>query len=117
MPYKASESRYDGGGNVLYLVYTSPHKLANGKQQPRVRVKRMYFPKDATDIMLGRPGMLEKRTGRNVFGVEVTYRHVQNRADGRDGESKRTKIVELSDGARDLKLTDDPPKGPLQAVA
>jgi hypothetical protein len=116
MPYKPSEARYDKGGRVLYLVYTSPQKLANGKQQPRTRVRRMYFPNDATDITLGRPRMLEKRTGRKVFGVEVKYRYVQDRG-RRDVESQHSKVVELSEGATGLKLTDDPPQGPLQAVA
>jgi hypothetical protein len=116
MAYKPSKARYSGGGKALYLVYTSPQRLANGKQQTRTRVKRMYFPKDATDITLGRPGMLERRTGRKVYGVEVRYRYVQDRARGRV-DSKRSKIVELSEDAKALKLTDDPPEGPRQAVA
>jgi hypothetical protein len=60
--------------------------------------------------------MIERRTGRKVFGVEVKYRYVQDRAGGKVG-SERTKIVQLSEGAKGLKLTDDPPQGPLQAVA
>jgi hypothetical protein len=116
MPYKSSEARYNGGGKVIYLVYTSPQRLANGKQQTRTRVKRLYFPKDAGDITLGRPGMQERRTGRKVFGVEIRYRYRQDRASG-GVEARRSKIVELSEGAKDLKLTDDPPEGPRQAVA
>lgn len=116
MPYRPSEARYDGGGQVLYLVYWSPQRLANGSQQARTRVKRMYFPKDATDITLGRPGTLERRTGRKVFGIEVKYRYIQDLAKG-SVESERSKIVQLSEGASDLKLTDDPPTGPLQAVS
>ncbi len=76
MTYKPSEARYDLGGKVKYLVYQSPQRLANGRVQMRTRVKRVYFPGDATNITVGKPGSYRNLRGRNVFGVPVTYRYV-----------------------------------------
>ena len=76
----------------------------------------MYFPADATNIKVGKPGMIERRTGREVYGVEVTYRYRQDRKSG-PVYADRTKVVPLPEGARGVKLTKDPPEGPLVAVA
>jgi hypothetical protein len=116
MPYKPSEARYDRGGRVLYLVYQSPQRLASGKQQELTRVKRLYFPGDAQAIKLGSPGSVRKRSGRTVHGVEVRYRNRQD-GRGRGSTTQRVKVVELPQGTSSLKLTDEPPEGPLQAIA
>ena len=126
MAYKPSESRYDKGGRVTYLVYESPQKLRNGRTQSRTRVKRLYFPGDSSDIEMEGPKTLTKRTGRKVHGVAVHYRNQQAEATAQRGdtrftlparEAKRTKIVELPRNARDAHLTDNPPKGSRLAVA
>ena len=126
MTYKPSEARYDLGGKVKYLVYQSPQRLANGRVQMRTRVKRVYFPGDATNITVGKPGSYRNLRGRNVFGVPVTYRYVLAPASAHRGKTivrlprrsaHRTKIVPLPKPVKGLRLTDRPPKGPLQAVA
>jgi hypothetical protein len=114
--YKPSESRYDGGGQVMYLVYTSPQPLSKSKSSARTRVKRMYFPADAKNIKASKPAMLERRTGSQVYGVEVTYRYRQDRKAG-PVYSDRTKVVSLPEGAKGIRLTKNPPEGPLMAVA
>jgi hypothetical protein len=126
MAYKPTEARYDLGGKVKYLVYQSPQPLANGRVQMRTRVKRLYFPGDARNIMVGKPGWYPNLRGRKVFGVPVTYRYVLAPATIHRGKTiarlpsrtaHRTKIVPLPRRAKGLRLTSRPPKGPLQAVA
>jgi hypothetical protein len=126
MPYKRSEERYAGGGQVKYLVYKSPQPLRTGRIQERTRVQRLYFPADAQEIAIGELGRLEKRTGRMVNGVPVHYRYQLAGARARRGNTRyqlperwteRTKIVELPEKARDVRLTDKPPAGPSMAVA
>jgi hypothetical protein len=89
-------------------------------------VKRLYFPGDATNIKVGKPGQYRNIRGRRVFGVPVTYRYVLAPAIAHRGTktvrvpprtAHRTKIVPLPKHADDLHLTARPPKGPLQAVA
>jgi hypothetical protein len=124
--YKPSEARYDLGGKVKYLVYQTPQPLTNGRVQMRTRVKRVYFPGDASKITVGKPGWYRNLRGRKVFGVPVTYRFVLAPATAHRGKTmvrlprrsaQRTKIVPLPPHVKGLRLTDRPPKGPLQAVA
>jgi len=111
---------------VKYLVYRSEQPLRNGRVQERIRVKRLYFPANATDIAIGRPGMHEKRTGAPVYGVAVRYRaHLSATRAHRGGttydvperEAERIKVVELPRAATGVQLTDHPPEGPRMAVA
>jgi hypothetical protein len=124
--YKPSQARYDLGGKVKFLVYESPQPLRDGRAQLRTRVRRLYFPGDATSIMVGEPGWHRNVRGRRVFGVPVTYRYVLAPASAHRGRkvvrlparsATRTKLVALPKSARALRLTVRPPKGPLQAVA
>jgi hypothetical protein len=126
MAYKPSQARYDLGGKVKYLVYESPQPLANGRVQVRTRVKRLYFPGDARDIKVGKPGDYRNLRGRKVHGVPVTYRFVLAPATLHRGKTiahlpprtaHRTKVVPLPRHAKGPHLTDRPPIGPLQAVA
>lgn len=126
MRYKPSEARYDYGGKVKYLVYRSPQPSRSGRVQMRTRVKRLYFPADASSIKVGEPGGYRNRLGRRVFGVPVTYRYVLAPTKAHRGKktvrlppriSTRKKLVPLPRQAENLRLTDRPPKGPLQAVA
>ena len=125
MAYKPSESRYDRGGRVTYLVYESPQKLRKGSTRSRTRVKRLYFPGDSSDIKMEGPKMLTKRSGRTVHGVAVHYRNQQTGTTAQRGETRyelparqteRTKIIELPQNARGAHLTDNPPKGSRMAV-
>jgi hypothetical protein len=126
MAPKRSEERYNKGGKVVYLTYVSPQRLSKGKTQPRTRMQRLYFPGDVRNIRVGKPGEVAKRTGRKVHGVAIEYDYVLKGARARRGntryelperQSKRTKIVDLPDNARNIRLTDNPPKGPTMAVA
>ena len=125
MRYRPSEERYAGGGRVKYLVYRSPQPLRTGRVQDRTRVRRLYFPASATEITVEGPQTLTTRTGRQVYGAAVHYRHQLRGATAhRDNTTyslpsrwaERTKVVELPRGAKALSLTDQPPEGPLMAV-
>jgi hypothetical protein len=125
MRYRPSEERYAGGGQVKYLVYRSPQPLRTGRVQDRTRVRRFYFPANATEITVEGPQTLRTRTGRQVYGVAVHYRyHLHGTTAHRDEATyslpprwaERTKVVELPQSAKDLSLTDQPPEGPLMAV-
>ena len=126
MAYKPSEARYDLGGSVKYLVYQTPQRLTDGRMQMRKRVKRVYFPGDARNITVGKPGSNHNLRGRKVFGVPVTYRYVVAPATAHRGKTivrlpkrwaHRTKIVPLPKPVKGLRLTSRPPRIPLQAVA
>jgi hypothetical protein len=119
MAYKPSESRYDGGGRVVYLEYSTPSR-ARGTESTRRRAKRIYLPADSKNLSLEGPKTLRKRTGRSVHGVALHYEHVVGAARARRGNtsyklpertSERTKVIEVPAEARDLRLTDKAPKG------
>jgi hypothetical protein len=124
--YPKSEERYAGGGQVKYLVYHSPQPLRTGETQERTRVKRLYFPANAKDIKVDGPGTVEKRTGTRVHGVKVHYQYKLGGTTAHRGKTTykvperwadRTKVVELPQGAKDIRLTERPPEGPKMAVA
>jgi hypothetical protein len=126
MSYRPTQERYAGGGQVKYLVYRSSQPLRNGRVQERTRVKRLYFPASAKEIAVEGPGTVEKRTGRQVYGVTVRYQYRLTAATAQRGETsyelparwaRRVKVVELPSAVRDVSLTDKPPEGPRMAVA
>jgi hypothetical protein len=125
MTYKPSQARYSGGGKLKYLVYRSSQPLRRGRIQERTRVKRMYFPANAREIVMEQPGAFRKRTGTSVFGVALHYRSRLPATRGRragktyrlpERWTQRTKIVELPRGVARVRLTNTPPEGPRMAV-
>jgi hypothetical protein len=109
MRYRPSQARYTGGGQVKYLVYRSPQPLRTGHVQDRTRVRWLYFPASATAITVQGPQTLTMRTGRQVYGVAVHYRHqLRGTTVHRDQTTyplpprwaERTKVVALPQGAK-----------------
>ena len=126
MRYPPRTERYACGGKVKYLIYRSPQPMRSGRVQERTRVKRLYFPANARDITVSRPTTQEKRTGRQVHGVEVRYQARLSGAEAHRGTTiyqlperwvQRSKVVELPRDAKDVHLVDRPPEGPRMAVA
>ncbi|NPA95874.1 MAG: hypothetical protein GXO58_10665 [Thermodesulfobacteria bacterium] len=116
--YVPTEARYRSG-KTLWLVYESPHQYKGGRVYPRLRVKRVYFPGDAFDITMEGPGEYTTRFGRKVFGVKITYKTriapTTIRRRGRviqlpERIVTRTKIVQLDEGATDVRLVDERPE-------
>jgi hypothetical protein len=82
MAYKPSESRYDGGGRVVYPEYsTSSRRCAS--DSTRRRVRHFDLPADSSILRLEGPTMLRKRTGRSVEGVALHYEHAVDAARAR----------------------------------
>ena len=126
MAEKPSESRFDKGGRVLYLVYESDQRSRAGKSNPRRRVKRFYLPRDSKDVRIEGPRTVKKRTGTQVNGVRVQYSHLLAPATAQRGQTtyslperwaNRTKVIELPKSARNVRLTESPPAGARMAVA
>lgn len=116
--YVPTEARYRSG-KTLWLVYESPHQYRGGRVYPRLRVKRIYFPGDAFDITMEGPGEYTTRFGRKVFGVKITYKtHIAPTTIRRRGRViqlpervvTRTKIVQLDDGATNVRLVEERPE-------
>ncbi len=116
--YVPTEARYRSG-KVMWLVYESPHQYRGGKVYPRLRVKRIYFPGDAVDIKMEGPGEYTTRFGRKVFGVKITYKSgiapTTIRRKNRviqlpERIVKRTKIVQLDEGATNVRLVEERPE-------
>ncbi len=116
--YIPTEARYRSG-KTLWLVYESPHEYKGGRVYPRTRVKRVYFPGDAFDIKLEGPGEYTTRFGRKVFGVKISYKtRLAPTTIRRRGRSiqlpervvTRTKIVQLDQGAKNIRLVEERPE-------
>jgi hypothetical protein len=69
-PYKATESKFKGGAEEMYVTYDLPQKTAAGRKVQYPKVKRVYI---AGKVKAWRVGTFEKRTGRKVWGVKVDY--------------------------------------------
>lgn len=118
MARRPSQTSEASGGQIRFLVYRSPQPLRNGRVQERTRVQRLHFPADARNIHADDPGTVAKRSGRRVNGIAVHYRHQLAPAQPPRGRSRtrvperwadRTKVVELPDGAKSIRLTNRPP--------
>ncbi len=116
--YVPTEARYRHG-KVMWLVYESPHEYKGGRTYPRLRVKRVYFPGDAFDIKMEGPGEFITRFGRKVFGVKITYKtRIASTTIKRKGRLiklperivTRTKIVQLDEGATNVRLVEERPE-------
>jgi hypothetical protein len=126
MAERRSETRYADGGKVKYLIYEAQQRLRNGSIQTRTRAKRLYLPANATDIEIDGPGTSRKRTGRRVHGVEVRYRARMSPTSARRGTTRyevperwanRTKVVEVPESAKSVRISERAPEGPHVAVA
>jgi hypothetical protein len=124
--YRPTTARYSGGGKVKYLIYRSPQPLPSGATQLRQRVKRVYFPKSARHITVERPKTVATRSGKRVYGVRVRYEERLGPTRARRNSTTytlparwvaRTKIVTLPRNAKNVRLRDRAPEGPLLAVA
>src|SRR6266536_5786465 len=69
-PYKATETKYKGGAEEMYVTYDLPQKTVAGRKVQYPKVKRVYI---AGKVKGWRLGEFAKRTGRKVWGVKVDY--------------------------------------------
>ena len=69
-PYKATESKYKGGAEEMYVTYDLVQKTRGKGQTLYHHVKRVYV---AGDVKGWQVGTFEKRTGKQVHGVKLDY--------------------------------------------
>lgn len=73
--YKATESRYKGGAEEMYITYDLEQKTRGGGTAMYPKVKRVYIAGDVSDWSVG---FFEKSSGNKVHGVRIEY--AQSRA-------------------------------------
>ena len=125
--YKPTTAKYRGRTKTLYLVYEETHThnyRGHRKKRTQTRVKRFYV--SGRLVKVSRPGVYTNRLGRRVYGVKVVYENpVKATVAHRGGKRVRiprreatvTKIVPLPRGARRVRVTSRPPRGPLLDIA
>jgi hypothetical protein len=85
--YRATESKYKGGANEMYVTYDLEQKTHGGGSATYPKVKRVYI---AGDIKNWKVGTVRKRTGREVRGVSIEYEQ------GRAGYRRKEYTAERS---------------------
>jgi hypothetical protein len=67
--YRPTESKYKGGAHEMYLTYDLDQKTRSGHAL-YPKVKRVYIAGHVQDWKVGR---VKKRSGREVYGVQIAY--------------------------------------------
>jgi len=67
--YRPTESKYKGGAHEMYVTYDLEQKTRRGSAiYPKI--KRDYIAGDVQDWNVGQ---VKKRSGREVYGVQIAY--------------------------------------------
>lgn len=68
--YRPTESQFKGNATEMYVTYEIEQKTRGGGSAVYPKVKRVYIAGEVKDW---RTGTLQKRSGREVHGVEIEY--------------------------------------------
>jgi hypothetical protein len=68
--YRPTESKYKGGASEMYVTYDLDRKTRGGGTATYPKVKRVYIAGDVKDWSVG---TIQKRTGRQTYGVRIEY--------------------------------------------
>src|SRR5687768_4945812 len=68
--YKATESKYKGGAEEMYVSYDLLQKTRGARQVLYPKVKRVYI---AGKVKNWQVGTFANRTGKDVYGVKIDY--------------------------------------------
>jgi hypothetical protein len=68
--YKATESKYKGGAQEMYVTYDLRQETRGDHQALYPKVKRVYIAGSVKDWKVG---TFQKRTGKDVYGVKIDY--------------------------------------------
>jgi hypothetical protein len=68
--YKATESKYKGGAEQMYVTYDRLQKTRGASPALYPKVKRVYI---AGKVKNWQVGTFENRTGKKVYGVKIDY--------------------------------------------
>jgi hypothetical protein len=67
--YRPTESKYKGGAHEMYVTYDLEQKTRRGRAI-FPKVKRVYIAGEVNDWKVGQ---VKKRSGREVYGVQIAY--------------------------------------------
>src|SRR5512135_714984 len=73
--YKATESKYKGGAEEMYVTYDVRQETRGGNSALYPKVKRVYIAGKVKDWKVG---TFAKRTGREVRGVKIDYEQARS---------------------------------------
>jgi hypothetical protein len=84
--YKATESKYKGGAEEMYVTYDVAQETRGGGRTLYPKVKRVYIAGKVKDWKVGN---FAKRTGRKVHGVKIDYEQSRARYERKAYTAKR----------------------------
>ncbi len=114
--YIPSQSRYKGGGKVMWVVYYHPGRK-------REYAKRIYFPADFEIVKTEGPAEFKNRFGNKVWGLRILYRmRIEPTTIKIRGKEitlperivERSKIVPLPQVAQNVRIVEEKPKSAMQ---
>ena len=68
--YRPTESKYKGGANEMYVTYDLEQKTRGDGSALYPKVKRVYIAGQVLDWQVG---VVKKKSGREVYGVQIHY--------------------------------------------
>jgi hypothetical protein len=68
--YRPTESKYKGGAHEMYVTYDLEQKTRNDGSTIYPKVKRVYI---AGQVLDWKVGVVKKKSGREVYGVQINY--------------------------------------------
>ena len=69
--YRPTESKYKGGANEMYVTYDLEQKTRGDGSALYPKVKRVYI---AGQVLDWKVGVVKKKSGREVYGVQINYK-------------------------------------------
>ena len=69
--YRPTESKYKGGANEMYVTYDLEQKTRGDGSALYPKVKRVYI---AGQVLGWKVGVVKKKSGREVYGVQINYK-------------------------------------------
>ena len=68
--YRPTESKYKGGAHEMYVTYDLEQKTRGDGSAIYPKVKRVYIAGQVLDWQVG---VVKKKSGREVYGVQIHY--------------------------------------------
>lgn len=117
MVYKPSTAKFAGRTKTYFIIYKISQKLVNGKKQLRTKVKRVYI---SGKLKSWARGTFPSRFGSRIHGIKFTYVNPIKGGAGRLHRIKSmriTKLVDIPENARDVRVSSRAPKGPMLDIS
>ncbi|HPJ29851.1 MAG TPA: hypothetical protein PLZ42_00490 [Methanothrix sp.] len=117
MTYKETTEKYKGETKTYWLTYEVPSKST---EVPVDKAKRFYVPGRLKETE--GPDTFVNKMGNDTYGIRVTYDNPRKGYDAERGGTSYhvepttttvTKIVEIPEGAINVKITEEEPKSAM----